>query len=129
VYDRAERVHGQHRGQRLAPEPDVRVGVVLEDREAVLGGQGQQGMPLDEGEGDPGRVLVVGDDVGELRAYSRLQQRTQLVDVDAVLAQGHLVHLGAPRPQAEQRPVVGRLLHHHRVARLDQVVEEERVGL
>ena len=41
----------------------------------------------------------------------------------------HLVHLGAQVLQAEQGAVVRRLLHHHVVAGLHQVVEQERVGL
>src|SRR5262249_26200127 len=85
VDDRTERIEGEHRGQRLASEPDVPVGIVLEDREVVLRREGQQRAPLGQRKGDPGRVLVVRDDVGQLRAYPGLQQRPQLVDVDTVL--------------------------------------------
>ena len=42
-----------------------------------------------------GRVLEVRDHVRELRAYARLQQLAQLVDVETVLVERHLVDLGA----------------------------------
>ena len=129
VHHDAVLVEREHRGQRLAAEPDVGVRVVLEDREPVLTGQVEQRPPLLQRERDAGRVLVVRDHVRDPRAYARLQELAQFVGVDAVRLGGDGVHLAALVAQVEQRPVVRRPLDHHRVARLDQVVEEERVGL
>ncbi len=56
----------EHRLQRLALEGQLAVGVVLEDPEAVLGGQLDQPHPLLGRERAAGRVVEVGDDVGEL---------------------------------------------------------------
>ena len=129
VHDRVLRVEGEHRGQRVTAEADVYVRVVLEDREAVLRGQGEQRVALLQRQRDTGRVLVVRDDVGELGAQARLEQAAQLVDVDAVRLDRDLVHLGAEVLQTQQGAVVGGLLHDHVVTRLHQVAEEERVGL
>ena len=56
----------EHRLQRLALEGQLAVGVVLEDPEAVLGGELDQPHPLLGRERAAGRVVEVGDDVGEL---------------------------------------------------------------
>jgi hypothetical protein len=95
----------------------------------VLGGQVDERAPLVRRQGDPGRVLVVGDHVRELGPDPRLDERAQLLDVDAVLGERDLVHLGAQVAQAEQRAVVGRLLDDHGVVALDQMLEEQGVGL
>ena len=50
-------------------------------------------------------------------------------DVDAVGLELDHAHVGAAVAQRQQRPVVGRPLDDHRVAGLDQRVEQERVGL
>ena len=131
MHDRgAVRVQRQHRRQRLAPEPDLGVRVVLEDREAVLPRQLHQRGPPGGGQCHAGRVLVVRDDVRELRAYpTGLDELAQLVDVDTVGVEGHLVHVRPEGAQAQQGPVVRGLLHDHVVAWAQHVLEQQRVGL
>ena len=51
------------------------------------------------------------------------------VDVDPVGLQRDRVHARAALAQRQQRAVVGRPLDDHRVARRDELVEQERVGL
>ena len=64
--DPVGRVDREHRLQRLALEGQLAVGIVLEDPEAVLGGQLDQPRPLRGRERAAGGVVEVGDDVGEL---------------------------------------------------------------
>ena len=59
----------------------------------------------------------------------RLELRGERLDVDAVRLERNREDLGAELAQREQRAVVGRRLDHHDVAGLDQLVEQERVGL
>ena len=59
-------VEREHRLQRLALERQLAVGVVLEDPEVVLGGELDQPPALLGRERAAGRVVGVGDDVGEL---------------------------------------------------------------
>ena len=51
------------------------------------------------------------------------------VDVDAVGLELDHPHVGAALAQGQQRAVVGRRLDDDRVARLDERLEQERVGL
>ena len=76
-------VEGEHRLQRLALEGQLAVGVVLEDPEAVLGGQLDDPHPLLGRERAAGRVVEVGDDVGHLQRPVG-EGRLERVDVDAV---------------------------------------------
>ena len=66
-----------------------------------------------------GRVLEVGDDVGELRAHApcRSEQPLERVHVDAVGLQLDGVDAGPPFAQRQQRAVVGGALDDHLVAR------------
>ena len=66
VDDAAGTVHREHRLQRLALEGQLPVGIVLEDPEAMLGCQLDQAHPLLGRERAAGRIVEVGDDVGEL---------------------------------------------------------------
>ena len=128
--DDALGVHREHRRHRLAAEAQRHVGVVLEDREVVLGGQLQQRLALGQRQRVAGRVLEVGDDVRELRARAaRAEQPRQRLRVDAVGLQLDGVQRRAALAQRQQRAVVGRALDDHVVAGAHEVLEQERVGL
>ena len=129
VDDLARVVLREHRRQRLALEADRDVRVVLEDREVVLGREPQQLGALLRAQRVAGRVLEVGDDVRELGLHAAGEQRAQRGRVDPVRLQLDHVQVGAAVAQVEQRAVVGRRLDDDRVARADEQLEEERVGL
>ena len=74
----------EHRLQRLALEGQLAVGVVLEDPEAVLGGELDQAHALLGRERAAGRVVEVGDDVGELDRPLG-QRRLERSDVEPVV--------------------------------------------
>ena len=119
----------EHRRDVLAGEADVAVRVVLEDHEAVRLGEGEQRLALGERQRVPGGVLEVRDDVHELRLHAAVEQRAQLVGVDAVGLERHHPHVGAEAAEVQQRAVVRRLLDDDGVAGGDEGREEERVGL
>src|SRR5918992_1914886 len=110
-------------------EAQLDVGVVLEDREAVLPRQLEQSLALLERQGAAGRVLEVGYDVRELRARPGLEGPGESVDVDAVCLELYRQDLRTQLAQCKERAVVGRRLYDHDVAGLDQRLEQERVGL
>ena len=130
VDDLAGVVLREHRRQALALEADRDVGVVLEQREVELAREREQLRPLGRAERVAGRVLEVGDHVRERRPDVLLaQQPLQLVDVDPVGLELDHPDVRAAVAQVQQRAVVGRRLDDHRVARVDQQLEQERVGL
>ena len=122
-------VQRQHRGLGLAREAQLHVGVVLEQHEVVLLGQGHQLLALLARERAAGRVVEVGDDVGQGRPRAALERALQRGHVDAVVLQRDGQELGSQLAQRQQRAVVARGLDHHQVAGLDQRGEQERVGL
>ena len=71
--------------------------------------------------------------LGIVCANARLEtggeRRLERADVDAVRLERHGEQLGAARLEREQRAVVGGRLDDHRVAGLDQVVEQHQPGL
>ena len=67
--------------------------------------------------------------MGELRRDAAVEQRRERLGVDAVILERDGVQVGAPAAQRQQRAVVGRALDDHRVALLDEQLEQERVGL
>ena len=73
--------------------------------------------------------MEVGDDVGQHRPRAGLERLLERADVEPVRLQRDREDLRAEAAQREQRAVVGRGLHHHEVAGLDEQLEEERVGL
>jgi len=128
VDDAVGLVDREHRLQRLALEGQLAVGVVLEDPEAVLGGQLDQPHPLRGRERATGGVVEVGDDVGELDR-SLGKRRLQRRDIQPVGLERDRHQLDPEPLQHQQRAVVGRLLDHDPVTRLEQVLEEHPAGL
>ena len=122
----ARSVGREHRRRQLVgAELDQPVGVVLEDPEVVLGGELDEALALGGGERAAGRVVEVGDDVGELHRAAG-EGRLERVDVEPVGLQRHRHELRAGAAQQQQRAVVGGLLDDHSVARLDHVAKEQR---
>ncbi len=121
-------VLGEHRRQGLALEGQLPVGIVLEDPEVVLGRQRHQSLALRGREGAAGRVVEVGDHVGE-GDRALLEGRLQRVDVDAVRLQRHRHELDPELAQQQQGAVIGGLLDGDPGARLQEVGEEHRTGL
>ena len=121
-------VHREHRLQRLALEGQLAVGVVLEDPEAVLGGELDQAPALLGRERAAGRVVGVGDDVGELDRPLG-ERRFERAEVEPVGLQRHRHQLDPELLQEQQRAVVGRLLDDDPVAGPEQVLEQHRAGL
>ena len=76
-----------------------------------------------------GRVLEVGDDVGELRLRAGRQHPLDRRHVDPVRLELDRAHVRPAAAQRQQRAVVRGALHDHQVARLDERLEQERVGL
>ncbi len=76
-----------------------------------------------------GRVLEVRDDVRERRTRALAERHLERVDLDAVRLERDGEDLRAQLAEREQRPVVGGRLDDHEVARLDELLEQERVGL
>ena len=118
-------VEREHRLQRLALEGQLAVGVVLEDPEAVLGGELDQPRPLRARERAAGRVVGVGDDVGELDRPLG-ERRLEGAEVEPVGLQRHRHQLDPEPLQEQQRAVVGRLLDDHPVAGPEQMLEQHR---
>ena len=117
-------------GMRLALEAQLHVGVVLEDREAVLGRQLEQASPLLERQRAAGRVLEVGDDVGEASAGRRTRAPSASAPTSMPSASSGMARISAPSFRSdEQRAVVGGRLHHHEVAGPHELLEQEGVGL
>ena len=114
----------EHGRQRLAAEPDLAVGVVLEDPEAVLGRELDQAAALLLREGAAGRVVEVGNDVYELRLVAVGECLLDPVDLDAVGLEGNADPVDAELLQHQQRAVVRRLLDDDLVARLEQGAEQ-----
>jgi len=109
-------------------EADQAVGVVLEEDEAVVGGEPHQGAPLLQGERAAGRVVEVGNDVRERHlalGAGRLDRR----GVDPVCFEWCSDELRAGLFEQQQRAVVGGLLDHHAISLGDQMPEEEGRGL
>ena len=77
-----------------------------------------------------GRVLEVGDDVRERRPQRprASSARSASASMPSVSQLDH-ADVGAAVAQVQQRAVVGRRLDDDRVARLDEQLEQERVGL
>ena len=121
-------VEREHRLQRLALEGQLAVGVVLEDPEVVLGGELDQAPALLGRERAAGRVVGVGDDVGELDRPLG-ERRFQRADVEPVGLQRDRHQLDPELLQQQQGAVVGRLLDDDPVARPEQVLEEHRARL
>ena len=94
----------------------------------MLGRQLHQALALRGREGAAGRVVEVGDDVGE-RDRALLERRLERADVDAVGLQGHRDELDPELAEQQQGAVVGGLLDRHPGARLEQVGEQHRPGL
>ncbi len=125
----ARRVGREHRRRQLGvAEPDQPVRVVLEDPEAVLGGELDEPLALGGRERAAGGVVEVGDHVGELHRAAG-ERRLERVEVEPVGLQRHRDQLGAGAPEQQQGAVVGGLLDDHPVAGLDHVAEEQRRGL
>src|SRR4051794_10136130 len=122
-------VERQHRRELLALEAKLDVGVVLEDHEVVLLRELDQPPPLVERERVAGRVLERGDDVSQRRAGARFERGSQSRDVDAVVLERDRKDLRAAVAQRKERAVVGRRLDHDEVAGLDEMLEQERIGL
>ena len=94
----------------------------------MLGGELDQPHPLLGGERAAGRVVEVGDHVGELDRALR-ERRLQRGDVEAVVLERDRDQLDAEALEHQQRAVVGRLLDHDPVSGLEQVLEEHRAPL
>ena len=109
-------VDREHRLQPLALEGQLAVGVVLEDPEVVLGGELDQPHPLLGRERAAGRVVEVGNDVGELDR-PLCQRGFEGGDVEPVVLERDRHQLDPEPLQHQQRAVVGRLLDHHPVPR------------
>ena len=128
VDDPVGRVDREHRLHRLALEGKLAVGIVLEDPEAVLGGELDQSRALRRRERAAGGVVEVGDDVGELDR-TVVQRRLEGADVEPVGLQRHRHQLDSEPLQHQQRAVVGRLLDHDPVTGLEQVLEQHPARL
>ena len=115
---------GEERGRRLAPEPDLPVGVVLHERQAVLARQLQQAFAARAGERHARRVLVRGDAVEQLGAPPLVGQppqgRLREVHAQAVLVHGHGLDARAEGADGAQAAGEGGALHEHGVAGVEQ---------
>ena len=116
---------GPQAGERLAPEAERAVGVVLDQHEAEAVGQLEQPMPAIEREGRARRVLEVGHDVDDLRwragrLEARRARRSRSVDAEAVGVGGHADESGARGLERLQRPEVPGRLDHDDVAGIAQ---------
>jgi hypothetical protein len=129
VHDTVPAIQREHRGERLAREPQLDVGIVLEQEELVAVRELDEAPPLLERERASRGVVEVRDDVGELRSRARLERPGERLYVDPVRLQRDREDLGTERPQGEQRSIVGWGLHYDEVALSHRVLEQERVGL
>jgi hypothetical protein len=75
------------------------------------------------------RVLVLGDDVEQLRPQPALELLRERVDDQPVLVHRDLVHVGLCAAKGHQRAEVGRALDGDRVARIEQGGADEREAL
>ena len=91
----ARGVEVDHARHVLPSEAEVAVRVVLEDPEAVLGGEVDEALAHRERRDVAGRVLEVRDDVDEAGDLALRDPRLELLDVDAVLGEGDRVDRGA----------------------------------
>ena len=89
----------------------------------------EQRSPLGGRQRVAGRVLEVRDDVRELGLHAGAEQLPERLDVDPVGLERDHPHVSAATAQRQQRSVVGRPLDDHRVAGLNERLEQERVRL
>jgi hypothetical protein len=112
-------VQRAQRGQRLGVEREQAVGVVLDDQQVVLAGDGDHLVPAAQALGDPGRVLEVRDRVEELdssaRGPQRHQGRAERDRVDALVVHADVDDLALVGVEGAQRADVAGPLGQHDV--------------
>ncbi len=111
---------------RLALEAEHPVGVVLEHGRAPVGREVEEAPPILERERAAARVLEGRDRVDDVALAERAVDR---VDVEAVVRELHLLHLGAELAEDRERAVVARRLHEEARARLHEVARREGEAL
>jgi hypothetical protein len=126
--DPAGLVEGEHRLQRLALEGQLAIGVVLEDPEAMLGGELDEAAALLRRERAARGVVEVGDDVRQLHR-ALLEGRFDRGDVEPVGLETDRNQLDPEPLEHQQRAVVCGLLDDHPVAGPDEPLEEHRARL
>ena len=99
--------------QRLAVVADAAVGVVLENRQVVLGGELDEPAAALDPDRAAGRVLERRDRVEERDRPALAQLGLERVEVEALVVHRERHDVRAVARQDLQRPVVGRRLDEH----------------
>ena len=120
VHHRALFIQGLDAGQILPRIPQVAVGVVLRDQDAVLLGERIHPAALVHTHGDAGRVLEIRDGVQELGVGVGLHRRLKHLYVDAVALQRHADQLGPERAEGVEGADEARRFAQHHVAGVDE---------
>ena len=100
-------------GQRLAVVADAAVGVVLENRQVVLGGDLDEPAAALDADRAAGRILEGRDRVEERHRAALAELGFERVEVEALVVHRERHDLGAVAREDLQRPVVGRPLDEH----------------
>mmetsp|Transcript_5286 Transcript_5286/g.19871 ORF Transcript_5286/g.19871 Transcript_5286/m.19871 type:complete len:454 (-) Transcript_5286:714-2075(-) len=115
---------GQRRGRRLV-EPQVAVGVVLDDRHTHAAGGFDNGLATGGTHHPPGRVLVIRQQVGEPGARRVMRQRSQGLRKRALRIAGQAGEQWLVGREGLQGAEVGGGLDRHRGARIAQHLADE----
>ncbi len=122
----ARRVERQQRGQRGAVIAQLVIGRVLDERQAERGGAGDQILPLGKRQALAGRVLEIGDRIGEFGAWRAGIAGGRIGFGRAVVAgRRELAVDGLMGAEGLQRPEIGRPRHQHHVAGREEQAADE----
>ena len=125
VDDQALGVHALERGQILALEAQVAVGVVLDGGHAVLVDDLHELLAALQRPGAAGGVLEVGDDIDELDVRRGREDLVQLFHDHAVLIGGDGDEVGLILLEGVDRAEIARALEHDVVARVEEELAQE----
>ena len=111
--------------QALLAEVEVAVGDVLEHEEAVAARQLDERFAALGGQAHPGRVLVVGDRVQQLRAHPRRERRSSSSTSSPSSSSGTTAIWALEPAERHQRAEVCRRLDDDQVARIEEGLADE----
>ena len=118
-------VHAAQRGQELALEAQVAVGVVLDRGDLILVDDLHELLAALKRHRAAGGILEVGDDVDELDVFGRGKHAVQLFHDHAVLVGGHLDKVGLILLEGVDRAEIGGAFQHDDVAGVEKQLADE----
>ena len=123
-----ERPRPARRSRGSAPrrrERELAIRHILEDGGIRSGGRGRPALSAAHSKADPGRVLVVGDRVEELRAKTVSQMPLEVVHIEPVLVERHRDDVRLEAAEGHDRAEIRRCLDHDEVATVEERLADE----